>query len=75
MEFLTFGQRSTHKSKSIGLGSKSTDTGPGRFRVSRSGHGSGSEPLTSSYDVLLTWTRADVEVLAWLLTWSDDIIR
>ena len=33
------------------------------------------EPLTSSYDVLLTWTRVDVDVLAWLLTWSDDIIR
>ena len=32
------------------------------------------EPLTS-YDVSLTWTRADVEVLAWLLTWSDDVIR
>ena len=31
------------------------------------------EPLTSSYDMSLTWTRADVEVLAWLLTWSDDI--
>ena len=29
----------------------------------------------SSYDVLLTWTRANVEVLAWLLTWSDDVIR
>ena len=23
----------------------------------------------------LTWTRADVDVLAWLLTWSDDVIR
>ena len=31
------------------------------------------EPLTSSYDVPLTWTRADVEVLAWLLTWGDDV--
>ena len=30
--------------------------------------------LTSSYDVSLTWTRADVDVLAWLLTWSDDVI-
>jgi len=26
-------------------------------------------------DVSLTWTRADVDVLAWLLTWSDDVIR
>ena len=33
------------------------------------------DPLTSSYDVLLTWTRADVEVLAWLLTLSDNVIR
>ena len=32
------------------------------------------EPLTSSYDVSLTWTRADVDVLAWLLSWSDDVI-
>ena len=27
-----------------------------------------------SYDVALTWTRADVDVLTWLLTWSDDVI-
>ena len=38
------------------------------------------EPLTSSYDVSMTWTRADValadvDVLAWLLTWTDDVIR
>ena len=33
-----------------------------------------AEHLMSSYDVLLTWIRADVEVLAWLLTWSDDVI-
>ena len=31
----------------------------------------------SSYDVSLTWTRADValadvDVLAWLMTWTDD---
>ena len=31
--------------------------------------------LTSSYDMSLTWTRADVDVLAWLLTWSDDVIQ
>ena len=43
--------------------------------------------MTSSYDVSLTWTRADVDKLAWLLTWlmtclgltwlltwSDDVI-
>ena len=33
------------------------------------------DPLTSSYDVSLTWTRADVDVLTWLLTCSDDVIR
>ena len=57
------------KSKSTSPGSKSTDTGPGRVM------GRAVDPLTSSYDVSLTWTRADVDVLAWLLTWSDDIIR
>ena len=31
------------------------------------------ELMTSSYDVPLTWTRVDVDVLAWLLTWSDDV--
>ena len=31
------------------------------------------EPLTSSYDVSMTWTRADVDMLAWLLTWTDDV--
>ena len=36
--------------------------------------GQAADPLTSSYDVSLTWTRADVDVLAWLLAWSDDII-
>ena len=35
--------------------------------------GRAAEPLTSSYDVSLTWTRADVEVLALLLIWSDDV--
>ena len=33
------------------------------------------DPLTSSYVVSLTWTRVDVDVLAWLLTWSDDVIQ
>ena len=36
--------------------------------------GQAVELLTSSYDMSLTWTRADVDVLAWLLTWSDDVI-
>ena len=29
------------------------------------------DPLTSSYDV----SRADVDMLAWLLMWTDDVIR
>ena len=33
------------------------------------------EPMTSSYDVSLTWTRADVDMLAWLIMWTDDVIR
>ena len=32
------------------------------------------DPLSSSYDMSLTWTRADVDILAWLLTWRDDVI-
>ena len=44
------------------------DTSSGRVS------GRATELLTSSYDVSLTWTRVDVEVPAWLLTWSDDII-
>ena len=31
------------------------------------------KPLMSSYDVSLTWTRVDVDVLAWLLTSSYDV--
>ena len=33
------------------------------------------EPLTSANDVSMTWIRADVDMLAWLLTWTDDVIR
>ena len=38
------------------------------------------DPLPSSHDVSMTWTRADVahanvDMLAWLLTWTDDVIR
>ena len=48
------------------------DTGPGRVT------GRTMEPLTSSYDVSMRWTRADValadvDVLAWLMTWTDDV--
>ena len=32
------------------------------------------DPLMSSYDVSLSCTRADMDVLVWLLTWSDDVI-
>ena len=44
------------------------DIGPGRVK------GRAVDPLTSSYDVSLMWTKADGDVLAWLLTWSDDVI-
>ena len=66
-EILTFGQRSTQKSQSqsqlvqgqsqrilVGVGSGF----PGQVT------GRAADPLTSSYDVSLTWTRADVDVLA-----------
>ena len=33
------------------------------------------DPLTSSNDVSMTWARADVDMLAWLLTWTDVVIR
>ena len=36
--------------------------------------GQAVDPLTSSYDMSLTWTRADVDMLVWLLTWMDDVI-
>ena len=77
-EILTFGQRSTQKVK------------VNWSRVKVNGYWSGSvlgrvtgrtmESLTSSYDVSMTWTRADValadvDVLAWLLMWTDDVIR
>ena len=32
-----------------------------------------SDDISTSYDVSLTWTRADVDVLAWLLTWLADV--
>ena len=36
--------------------------------------GQAVDPLTSSYDMSLTWTKADVDMLVWLLTWMDDVI-
>ena len=75
-KILTFGQRSTQKSQSQLVQGQSqrilvwVGSGfPGRVTDWV------AEPLTSSYDVSLTWTRADMDVLAWLLTWSDDVIR
>ena len=68
-KILTFGQRSIQKSKSTRTGQSQQIHGPGWFRVSRSG----SRPLTSYYDVLLTWTRVDMDMLAWLITSSDDV--
>ena len=41
--------------------------------VFRSGHGSTVEMLMSSYDMALTRIRADGDVLAWLITSSNDI--
>ena len=63
---LVKGQRKKSKSKSTGLGSKSTDTGPGRVM------GQAADPLTSSYDVSLTWTCLRV---CWrgVMTSSTDI--
>ena len=60
-EILTFGQRSTQKSQSQLVQGQSqrilVQVGSGFLgRVT----GRAVEPLTSSYDVSLTWTRADV---------------
>ena len=77
-EILTFGQRSTQKVK--------VKVNWSRVKVNRYWFGSVPsfrvgvtgqtvDPLTSSYDVSMTWTRADVDMLAWLLTWTDDVIR
>ena len=80
-KILTFGQRLMQKVKVIKSqsqlvhGQSQWIHGLGRFRIFRSGHGSGNRLLMSSYDMLLTWIRADVDVLAWVLTWSDDVIR
>ena len=73
-DFWSKGQRKKSKSKSTVQGQSQrilvrVGSGfPGRVT------GRAVDPLTSSYDVSLTWTRADVDVLAWLLTWSDDVI-
>ena len=75
-EFLTFGQRSTQKVKVNWSRVKVNGYWFGSvlsFRVGVTGQT--VDPLTSSYDVSMTWTRADVDMLAWLLTWTDDVIR
>ena len=41
--------------------------------VSGSGHGSTAEMLMSSYDMALTRIKADEDMLAWLITSSNDI--
>ena len=77
-EILTFGQRSTQKVKvkvnwsRVKVNGYWSGSVPG-FRVGVTGQT--VDPLTSSYDVSMTWTRADVDILAWLLTWTDDVIR
>ena len=68
-KILTFGQRSIQKLKSTRTGQNQQIHGPSWFRVSKSG----SRPLTSYYDVSLTWTRVDMDMLAWLITSSDDV--
>ena len=74
-EILTFGQRSTQKVKvkvnwsRVKVSVYWSGSVPGRVT------GRAVDPLMSSYDVSLTWTRADVDKLAWLLTWTDDVIR
>ena len=45
------------------------------FEFSKSSTNQAAKTLTHPNDVALTWTKADMDVLAWLLTWSDDIIR
>ena len=80
-KILTFGQPLMQKVKVIKSqsqlvhGQSQWIHGLGWFRIFRSAHGSGNRLLMSSYDMLLTWIRADVDVLAWVLTWSDDVIR
>ena len=75
-DFWSKGQRKKSKSKS-----KSTGPGQSQRILVRVGSGfpgwvtgRAVDSLTSSYDVSLTWTRADVDMLAWLLTWTDDVI-
>ena len=71
-KILTFGQRSTQKVK--------VKVKVNWSRVKVNGYWSGLvpgravDPLTSSYDVSMTWTRADVDMLAWLLMWTNDVI-
>ena len=45
-------------------------------RVKVNGYWSGLVPdwVTSRVVKPLTWTRADMDVLGWLLKWSDDVI-
>ena len=78
LEILTFGQRSTQKVKVKVNWSRVKVNGywsGSVFGFSSRVTGRAIDPLTSSYDVSLTWTRADVDVLAWLLMWTDDVIR
>ena len=71
---LVKGQRKKSKSKSTGPGQSQrilvrVGSGfPGRVT------GRTVDPMSSSYGVSMTWTRADVDMLAWLLTWTDDVI-
>ena len=75
-----FGQRSTQKSQS--QSQSQLVQGQSQQMLVRVGSGfpgrvtgRAVDPLTSSYDVSMMWTRADVDMLAWLLTWTNDVIR
>ena len=58
------------KSKSTSLGSKSTDTWSGLVPgFSGQVMDQAIEPLAHPDDAALTWTRADLDVLAWLMMW------
>ena len=76
-EILTFGQRSTQKVKvnwsKVKFNEYNVRVG---FGFSGSVTDRAAKTLTHPDDVAMTWTRADmdVDVLAWLLTLSDNVI-
>ena len=73
---MSFGQTSTQKSK-VKLNWSKVKVNGYMVRVSSEFSGSitnrAIETLTHPDDMALKWTRAEVDVLMWLLTWSDDV--